>query len=95
MPSARIVNHSGCSLTHGWSGEHCSAKSIATSMPSSRARPTNGSKSSRVPSSGWMASWPPSSEPIAQGEPGSSGSGLSVLLRPLRNVVPIGWMGGR
>ena len=35
VPSARLVNHSGCFVTHGWSGEHCSAKSSATSMPSS------------------------------------------------------------
>ena len=33
------MNHSGCSVTHGWSGAHCSARSSATSMPSSlRAR---------------------------------------------------------
>ena len=33
MPSARVVNHSGCSVTHGWSGAHCSARSSATSRP--------------------------------------------------------------
>ena len=33
--------------------------------------------------------------PIAHGEPGSSGPGSSVLLRPLRLVTPIGWIGGR
>ena len=54
MPSARMVNHSGCSLTHGWSGEHCRARSSATSMPSSRVAATNASKSSMVPRSGWI-----------------------------------------
>ena len=42
-----------------------------------------------------MASCPPSSEPIAHGEPGSSGSGVSVLFGPLRLILPIGWIGGR
>ncbi len=42
-----------------------------------------------------MASWPPSGEPIAHGTPTSSGVAVRVLLRPLRCVVPIGWIGGR
>ena len=95
VPSGRIVNHSGCSVTHGWSGAHCSAKSSATSMPSSLARATNASKSSSVPSSGSIASWPPSAEPIAHGEPTSPGPACTVLLRPLRCTVPTGWIGGR
>src|SRR5690625_8017851 len=33
-----MSNHSGCSVTQGWSGEHCRAMSIATSRSSSRAR---------------------------------------------------------
>ena len=94
-PSGRVVNHSGCSATHGWSGAACRARSRATSMPSSRVRATKSSKSSNVPSCGWIASWPPSSEPIAQGEPTSCGPGSSVLLRPLRLILPIGWIGGR
>ena len=64
-------------------------------MPSSRVRATNASKSSIVPRSGWTASWPPSAEPMAQGEPGSSGPGVRVLLGPLRLTRPIGWIGGR
>ena len=40
-----------------------------------------------------MASWPPSSEPIAQGEPTSHGAGSRVLLGPLRLTRPIGWIG--
>ena len=40
-----------------------------------------------------MASWPPSSPPIAHGEPGSPGFASSELLRPLRLVSPIGWIG--
>ena len=94
-PSARVVNHSGCSFTQGWSGDACSARSIATSSPRSLARDTNASKSANVPRSGWIASCPPSGAPIAQGEPGSPGLASSVLFRPLRNVVPIGWTGGR
>ena len=64
-------------------------------MPSSPALATKSSKSSMVPRSGWMASWPPASEPIAQGLPGSSGPGSRVLFGPLRWVWPIGWIGGR
>src|SRR4051794_5999265 len=93
-PSARCANHSGWSATQGWSGEACSAKSSATSRPSDFALATNASKSSNVPRSGWMASWPPSTFPIAQGDPGSAGPGFRVLFGPLRNDVPMGWIGG-
>src|SRR5450759_3159291 len=95
VPSARVVNHSGCAATHGWSGEHCSARSSATSIPSSRARATKASKSANVPSSGCIASWPPATDPVPYGEPGSVGRQVSELLRPLRLVVPMGWLGGR
>ena len=64
-------------------------------MPSSRVRATNASKSSNVPRSGWIESWPPSGDPMAHGEPGSPSAGVSVLFLPLRNVVPIGCTGGR
>ncbi len=64
-------------------------------MPRAAARRTNARKSARLPRSGCTASWPPSAPPIAHGEPGSCGPGSSVLLRPLRFVTPIGWMGGR
>src|SRR5659263_706299 len=80
LPSTRVVNHSGWAVTHGWSGEHCSARSRATSRPSSRARATKASKSANVPSSAWMASWPPWAEPVAYGEPGSVGAQVSELL---------------
>ena len=33
--------------------------------------------------------------PIAHGEPGSLGPGVSVLFGPLREDRPIGWIGGR
>ena len=49
----------------------------------------------RVPSSGWIASCPPSVAPIAHGLPTSPGPARSALLRPLRFVTPIGWIGGR
>ncbi len=68
---------------------------MAISMPSSTVRATKASKSARVPRSGWIASWPPSAEPIAHGEPGSSGPGVRVLFGPLRLIRPIGWTGGR
>src|SRR3954469_21352272 len=64
------------------------------SMPCSRAACTSASKSSMVPSSGWIASWPPASSPIAHGLPGSSGPATSVLLRPFRCVWTIGGSGG-
>jgi hypothetical protein len=32
VPSGRARNHSGCSLTHGWSGDAWKAMSSATSM---------------------------------------------------------------
>ncbi len=63
-------------------------------MLCSLAVATSALKSSSVPRSGWMASWPPVSSPIAYGLPGSLGSAVSVLLRPLRLVWPIGWIGG-
>ncbi|CFP65603.1 Uncharacterised protein [Bordetella pertussis] len=64
-PSARCSNQSGWRCSQGWSGEHWIAKSSATSMPCAAAACTSRAKSARVPSCGWMASWPPSGEPIA------------------------------
>ena len=37
-PSGRQLNHSGCSRSQGWSGEHWIAKSSAISSPFSRGR---------------------------------------------------------
>ena len=42
-----------------------------------------------------MASWPPSGDPIAHGEPGSPDLAVSELLGPFLAVIPIGWTGGR
>src|SRR3954447_14811319 len=95
VPSGRRLNHSGCSFSHGWSGEHWIAKSSASSTPTVFAATTIASKSSHVPSSGLIASCPPSSDPIAQGEPTSLALASSVLFFPLRFVRPIGWTGGR
>jgi len=39
--------------------------------------------------------WPPSSEPMAQGLPSSSGPAVTLLFGPLRKALPMGWMGGR
>src|SRR4029453_1049566 len=63
-------------------------------MPSSPALATKASKSSMVPRSGWTASWPPASEPIAHGLPGSSGPGSRVFFGPLRGGWPFGGGGG-
>ena len=38
VPSGRRLNHSGCSVSQGWSGEHWIAKSSATSIPASLRR---------------------------------------------------------
>src|SRR6266542_4161983 len=89
LPSGRWKNHSGCSRTQRWSGEHWIAKSSATSSPSRCAASTNRSKSSSVPRSGWTAVKPPSALPIAHGLPGSPGAATSELLRPLRCARPI------
>ena len=70
-------------------------------MPSSRARATKAVKSAIVPSSGCTASWPPSWEPIAQGEPTSQEEATTVppgnasVFGPFRLTSPMGWIGGR
>ena len=71
-----------CSDDHGWSGAHCSARSSATSRSSSRARLTKYAKSSAVPSFRWIASWPPSAEPMAHREPTSSGPAIRCCWVP-------------
>ena len=83
----------GATVTQGWSGAACRARSRATSRPSRCASATNRSKSSKSPRSGWIASWPPSAEPMAYGEPGSCSPASRVLLGPLRLTRPIGWTG--
>src|SRR5215203_7002373 len=65
-PSGRQSNHSGCSLIQGWSGEHWIAKSSAISRPCACAASTSRRKSSNEPSSGWIASCPPSCEPRSE-----------------------------
>ena len=47
------------------------------------------------PESGLDRRVPALSDPIAHGLPGSSGSGVSELLRPLRKLRPMGCTGGR
>ena len=93
VPSARVVNHSGCSVTQGWSGEHCSAMSSATSRPMPRglgdegvevvegARGRGGSRRARRRASRSRT-----------GLPGSLGTGVRVLLRAL--AVPSCRSGG-
>src|ERR671916_1094084 len=84
VPSGRRLNHSGCSFSHGWSAEHWIAKSSAISRPCSRASVTRRSNSSTVPSSGWIASCPPSWPGGGGGGGGGGGLAWSELLRPLR-----------
>ena len=52
------------------------------------AAATMASKSSHVPSSGLIASWPPSAEPIAHGEPTSPGSAADGVVAALAVRVP-------
>ncbi len=59
------------------------AKSSASSMPCSRTATSSRRKSSRSPSSGWIASWPPSSLPIAYGLPGSPASARKGIVAAL------------
>ena len=94
-PSGVWRNHSGCDVTYGWSGEAWMATSIASSMPCASTASRKWRNSARPPSSGATASWPPSTEPMPYGDPTSSGPAPSVLLRPLRFVRPMGWIGGR
>ncbi len=82
-------------MTHGWSGEHWNARSRASSISWRFSSASRCSRSSNVPSSGWIAVCPPASDPIAHGLPGSSGPAAAVLFGPFRLVCPIGWIGGR
>ncbi len=90
-----VVEPLGVFVDPGVVGGALEARSRAISRPWCAARRTNQVKSSSVPSAGWIVSWPPSGEPMAQGTPTSSGPASRVLLRPLRKVVPMGWTGGR
>ena len=61
-----------------------------------RASVTRARKSASVPSSGWIAVWPPAALPMAQGLPGSSAPAAEGTRSvPFLAVVPIGWIGGR
>ena len=95
-PSARLENHSGCSVTHGWSGEACSAKSSATSSPRDLRlghEPVEGVEVAEVGMDGVVAALDAADRPRRAGIARARGS--SVLFAPLRNEVPIGWIGGR
>ncbi len=96
VPSGRWRNHSGCSVTHGWSGEHWKARSRATSMPFSGRRPTSvahvvdGAEVGvhrGVPALG-RRRWP-------TGCRGRRDRRSVALFGPLRNARPMGWIGGR
>src|SRR3954468_8015371 len=49
VPSGRRLNHSGWSVSHGWSAEHWIAKSRQMSTPTRRPPATSASNSSSVP----------------------------------------------
>src|SRR6185312_11845146 len=78
VPSGRRLNHSGWSVSHGWSAEHWIAKSRQISTPTRRPSATSASKSSSVPRSGWIASWPPVASRIAGGSDESVVGALAV-----------------
>ena len=71
------------------------SRSRARSRRRASRRGDHGVEVVPVPSSGLIASCPPSSAPIAHGEPTSPGSASRALFRPLRFVWPIGCTGGR
>jgi len=68
---------------------------MAISSPCSPAFSTRRRKLLSVPNSPATAVWPPSALPMAHGQPGSADVQVVALLRPLRCVCPIGWIGGR
>src|SRR2546421_12094 len=68
--------------------------SSATSIPCSWAAARRQRKSSSVPNWGWTAWCPPASLPIDHGLPTSRAVARNALLRPLRFVTPMGWIGG-
>ncbi len=78
-----VVNHSGCSVTHGWSGEHCSARSSATSSPASWAWAVKFRNWRKVPRSGWMPSWPPSGDANRVGAAGVARLGFERVVATL------------
>ena len=61
-------------------GRRCRARSRARAR---RPAPTRCWKSSSVPSSGWMALWPPSAAPIAHGLPGIVRAGRRAVVAAL------------
>jgi hypothetical protein len=73
VPSARVVNHSGCSVTHGWSGGALQREVQRDLEPEPLGRATKASKSSMVPRSGWIASWPPAGSRWRTASPGPPG----------------------
>ena len=85
VPSGRCRNHSGCSLTHGWSGEHWK-RDVERDLEAELARRARrgASKSSSVPSSGCdggVAALARRRSPT--GCRGRRARPTSVLLRPL------------
>ncbi len=63
LPSGRQRNHCGCCATHGCSGAHWKAMSMAISRPWAAESAIRASKSSSVPRSGRMSVCPPSLRP--------------------------------
>ena len=88
-PSGSCVNHSGCSRTHGWSGEPA-ARGRGRPPGRGSGRAHEGRKSSRVPRSGCTASCPPSADADGPREPGSSGRRRGCCCVPCGTMRPIG-----
>ena len=91
-PSARVVNHSGCSVTQG--GRASVERDVEGDLQPLGPRLRDEGREVLLRAEVRVDRvCPPSGEPIAYGQPGSPGWASSVLLRPLRNVVPIGCTG--
>ena len=83
-PSGRWWNHSGCSLTQGWSGRALQGVVERHLHPVALAlAATSSVKSSSVPSSGWMAVWPPSADADGPRAAGVVGPGFEGVVAAL------------
>ena len=96
LPSGEWRNHSGWAVTDGWSGAAWMAMSIASSMPCASTalrKPMQPVDAAELRGDGVVAAL---GRADGVRRPGIVAAVASrVLLRPLRFVRPIGWIGGR
>ena len=95
-PSGRRWNHSGCSASQGWSGEHLD-REVERDLEPVLARGRDERLEVGLRAELGMHRVVPARPraPIAHGLPGSPGGALARCCAPLRLVSPIGWIGGR